>query len=75
MAAEHSIRTIRLQVAGMGCDGCVSSVRQALEAVPGVISAQVDLQGAAAKVEAEASTEPAALIAAVDAAGYEAAVA
>ncbi len=62
----------RLRVGGMGCDGCVASVREALQAVPGVARAEVDLQRGMAEVEAAPATEPAALIAAVDAAGYEA---
>ena len=75
MPDDQATTTIRLRVDGMGCDGCVASVRDALQAVQGVTRAEVDLRRGMAEVEAAAATEPAALIAAVDAAGYEAAVA
>ena len=75
MPDDEASTTIRLRVDGMGCDGCVASVRDALQAVQGVIRAEVDLQRGTAEVEAAPATEPAALIAAVDAAGYEAATA
>jgi copper chaperone CopZ len=32
------------KVAGMQCDGCVKSVKNAIKSVPGVIEAQVQLQ-------------------------------
>jgi copper chaperone CopZ len=73
MPDDQATTTIRLRVDGMGCDGCVTSVRDALHTVPGVIRAEVDLQRGMAEVEAAPAIEPAALIAAVDAAGYEAA--
>ena len=70
--AGEATRTIRLRVEGMGCDGCVTSVARALQAVPGVTRAEVDLARGTAEVEALPAIEPARLIAAVDAAGYEA---
>jgi P-type Cu+ transporter len=75
MAAEHAARTIRMHIVGMGCDGCVSSVHEALQGISGVIRAEVDLHRASAEVEIAPSIEPAALIAAVEAAGYDATVA
>ena len=75
MAGEQATRTIRLRVEGMGCDGCVASVREALQAVPGVTRAEVDLQHGTAEVDVVPPIEPASLVAAVDAAGYEAAIA
>jgi copper chaperone CopZ len=73
MASEQPTRIVRLRVAGMGCEGCVTSVRQALAGVPGVVRAEVDLEGGTAEVEAAAATDPQALVQAVDEAGYEAA--
>ena len=73
MASEQPTRIVRLRVAGMGCEGCVTSVQQALEGVPGVVRALVDLEGGTAEVEATETTDPEALVQAVDAAGYEAA--
>jgi copper chaperone len=57
-----------LTVTGMNCQHCVRAVTQALEAVPGVTRAEVDLANGTARVEGEA--DAAALIAAVRAAGY-----
>lgn len=75
MAGEQATQTIRLRVEGMGCDGCVASVREALQAVPGVTWAEVDLQRGTAEVDVVPPIQPASLVAAVDAAGYEAAIA
>ncbi|KFK97543.1 MULTISPECIES: copper-exporting P-type ATPase CopA [unclassified Serratia (in: enterobacteria)] len=57
-----------LQLSGLSCMHCVGSTRKALEAVPGVIAAEVTL--AAAKVYGEAETEQ--LIAAIENAGFHA---
>lgn len=71
--SEQTVRTIRLRIGGMGCEGCVATVKAALEGVAGVQAARVDLAGGSAEVEAASSTDQEALIAAVDRAGYEAA--
>ena len=61
--------TIRLEVGGMTCDGCSSSVRDALEAVSGVSSAEVSHeQGSAVISHSGASREN--LSSAVRAIGY-----
>ncbi|VTR14531.1 Copper-exporting P-type ATPase A [Serratia fonticola] len=57
-----------LQLSGLSCMHCVGSTRKALEAVPGVIAADVTLEGA--KVYGDATPEQ--LIAAVEDAGYHA---
>lgn len=75
MADGQAVKTITLRVEGMGCDGCVRSVRDVLVAVAGVRHAEVDLGGGTASVEALAGVDPASLVAAVDEAGYEAAIA
>jgi Cu+-exporting ATPase len=62
---------IRLTIGGMTCAACAARVEQALAAVPGVVSAQVNLADGQARVTAlSGQTGP--LIAAVEAAGYEA---
>ena len=71
MAAE----TVRLMIEGMGCDGCVAAVDEALRTVPGVRHVRVDLAAGSAEVEAEAPVAAAPLVAAVDRAGYDAKVA
>lgn len=60
-----------LQLNGLSCMHCAASTRKALEAVPGVIAADVSIDSA--KVYGEAAPE--ALIAAVEDAGYHASLA
>lgn len=62
---------IDLEIGGMICGGCVRSVTRVLEAVPGVKAANVDLEKAQARIEGEA-LDAAALIAAVEDAGFDA---
>ncbi len=64
-------RTVRLSISGMSCAGCVSSVEEALRAVPGVREASVNLAERTAVVTGSAPAE--ALIEAVRGAGYDAA--
>jgi P-type Cu+ transporter len=63
-------QTLRLRVQDMSCASCVGRVEKALKKVPGVVDAQVNLASETATVTAAASTDPAALIAAVQQAGY-----
>ena len=68
------MQTTHLKITGMSCEACVSHVKKALEGVPGVQSATVDLATEAATVQ-HGSVDPAKLAAAVAEEGYEAAVA
>jgi copper chaperone len=63
----------QLQVQGMTCGACVRHVTQALSTVTGVDAVEVDLQSGRVRVDGEA--EQAALIAALDEAGYPAQIA
>ena len=64
---------IRLRVEGMMCQkNCGTTVRRALEAVPGVQSAEVSFAEQSAVVSGSASAD--ALIDAVEAVGFDAAV-
>jgi copper chaperone len=63
---------IDLKITGMTCGHCVRAATKALEAVPGVESAEVTLEPGGALVKGAA--DPAALIAAVQEEGYEAEV-
>lgn len=63
------IEYIDLGVGGMTCDDCVVHVRGALEGVPGVRRASVDLDARSAVVEAEPGVAGADLGAAVRAVG------
>lgn len=64
-------QTVELVVEGMGCEGCVQAVRGALGAVPGVVRVEVDLAAGRARIEHEGASL-AALLAAVEKAGYDA---
>lgn len=64
---------VHLTIEGMTCGHCVAHVKTALEAVPGVVRAEVVLKPGAAKVEGTATAE--ALCAAVAEEGYSARVA
>jgi copper chaperone CopZ len=64
-----------LAIEGMGCDGCVRTVTQALAGVPGVVQVAVDLGAGRATVRGDlGSGGIAALIRAVEEAGYGVAV-
>lgn len=64
---------IHLAIEGMTCGHCVAHVKAALEAVPGVVRAEVELKPGAARVEGAVAAE--ALCAAVAEEGYTARVA
>ncbi len=70
MAVATEVLT--LPISGMTCDHCVGTVRKALEAVPGVVSAKVDLAGRLAEVVVEPGVaDRGRLASAVVAAGYD----
>jgi Cu+-exporting ATPase len=58
-------------VTGMTCQNCVRHVTEALSALPGVRSVDVDLQSGAARLETEREISREDLHAALDDAGYE----
>jgi mercuric reductase len=64
-----------LQIAGMTCGSCASHVEKALLEAPGVHEATVSYADGTARVSGDESLDPAALSAAVQAAGYGAVVA
>ncbi|MCF5392915.1 copper ion binding protein, partial [Pseudomonas syringae] len=63
-------QTIELSVEGMTCASCVGRVERALQAVPGVSQATVNLATERATVRGVAALD--ALLAAIEKAGYEA---
>jgi copper chaperone len=66
------MENVTLNVQGMTCGGCVASVTRVLKAVPGVTEAEVTLQPGVAKVTFDpARTQPAALCAAIQDAGFD----
>jgi copper chaperone len=67
------METVRLQVEGMTCAGCVNSVTRVLAALPGVAQADVSLTKARAKVTFDpAQTGVEAMKQAIARAGYKA---
>jgi len=65
-----SLGTIELPIQGMTCQHCSRSVQAALANTPGVHSASVDLAGNRAEVTVDIHVDRAALIKAVERAGY-----
>lgn len=63
--------TTTLQVDGMTCDHCVSSVRAAVGDVQGVTDVIVDLTSGTVTVTADTTPDPDVLRAAVEDAGYD----
>ncbi|WP_425912895.1 cation transporter [Pseudomonas sp. GWSMS-1] len=61
-----------LKITGMTCDSCAVHVKDALEKVPGVQSADVSYAKGSAKLAIEVGTSPDALTAAVAGLGYRA---
>ncbi len=59
---------LRLEISGMTCGGCARSVTRAVQAVPGVVGAAVDLAAATVTVEGEAAAD--AVRQAIERAGY-----
>jgi copper chaperone len=71
VAAQLS--TVELKVDGMTCSGCAVSVRNALLETPGVVSAEVNLESALAKVQYDAArVSTAKLVEAVNKTGFKA---
>ena len=67
----EATETLTIPVEGMTCGHCTGTVRQALEGVPGVKSAEVDLASKRAKVEIDAGGfDRSKLERAVEAVGY-----
>ena len=60
-------------VGGMHCGGCAQSVTRAVSRISGVKKVDVSLENKAATVEFDAAAvAPAAIVAAIEAAGFEA---
>ncbi|KAA9393048.1 heavy-metal-associated domain-containing protein [Kocuria coralli] len=68
-----STTTTEYQVTGMSCGHCESAVREEVSAIPGVTGIDVSAATGRLTVTAEQPIDDAAVIAAVDEAGYEAA--
>jgi copper chaperone len=66
------METTTLIVQGMTCEGCVSSVKRALEGIPGVKAARPSLENGSVAVDYDpAQTGPSNFRSSVEAAGFE----
>jgi Cu+-exporting ATPase len=71
---DARVESMTLDVEGMTCASCVARIEEALDRVPGVIAASVNLAAGTAQVRAlDRTVDPAALVTAVRAVGYAAA--
>ena len=64
------MQEFRLEVPDMKCEGCVGTVRDALQDVDGVLAAGVSLEEKAATVQTGDEVTADRLVAAVEEAGY-----
>ena len=70
-AADQTNAAISLPIEGMTCASCVGRVERALKAVPGVANAVVNLATEKASITADGKVDRAALVKAVEDAGYD----
>ena len=76
LEGEVTMTHATLDIQGMSCGGCSSSVQTALTRIDGVVTAEVSHSTGKAQVDFDAArTSTEALVAAVDELGYEARVA
>jgi copper chaperone CopZ len=66
------MKTVELNVEGMSCGHCVTTVKSALTVVQGVQQVDVSLEGKKATVRADDAVADGALVEAVEQAGYAA---
>ena len=66
------METIQLDIRGMTCGGCVNSVKNVLQKIPGVASVEVSLeQNRATVIYNSAQAKPEQFKAAIEDAGYD----
>ena len=63
--------TATFTVTGMTCDHCVRSVQSEVAKIDGVTDVDVDLASGQVTIESATDVDPAAIVAAIDEAGYE----
>jgi copper ion binding protein len=64
--------TTTYRVEGMTCEHCVRAVTSEVSRVPGVAAVEVDLAAGEVAVTADSAPDDAAVLAAIEEAGYEA---
>jgi len=69
---ENSMETLQLNIKGMTCNGCVNSIKDVLQKIPGVSSVDVLLeQNRATVIYNPAQAKPAQFKAAIEDAGFD----
>jgi copper chaperone len=71
MGILTDMATATFTVKGMTCGHCVAAVSDEVRRVPGVRGVDVDLASGSLHVESDEPVAPAAIVAAVEEAGYE----
>ncbi len=69
---KQDSKTAQFPVAGMSCQGCAQSIQRTLADVPGVSFAEVHFGSRTATIQASAELDEAALLAALEAQGFNA---
>ena len=72
--ATASLQSLTLPIVGMSCTSCVNRVERALETIPGVIEANVNLAAERADVRFNGTIDASKLLKAVENLGYKATV-
>lgn len=62
---------MEIQIEGMKCDGCVSSVTNALKGIDGVEDVKVSLEDALAKISSSVEIDQSKINQAIQAAGFK----
>jgi copper chaperone len=70
-AAAAASTTTTLAVTGMTCSHCVAAITDGVSKLDAVVAVSVDLASGSVMVESNGPVDPAALVAAIDEAGYE----
>ena len=69
---KNGLMEVEISVQGMTCGGCAAKIKNAVKAVEGVVSVEVELKEEEVEVHAQKGVDPQKLVAAVESAGYKA---
>lgn len=74
VAVPAGAKILSLKVSGMDCEACAAAIKQSVEKVPGVLTADIDFSRGQATIVSDGKAASGAVIKAVEAAGYKAEV-
>ena len=69
---KKGLMEVEISVQGMTCGGCAAKIKNAVKAIEGVVSVEVELKEEEVEVHAQKGVDPQKLVAAVESAGYKA---